>query len=43
MVDTFSLLVSHGMLVALVWRLMLLRDPEEPGIVRYHPEKKKVS
>lgn len=41
MVDTISLLVSHGMLVALVWRLTSLRDPEEPGTIRYQPGKNK--
>lgn len=40
MVDTFALLLSHGMLVFLVWRLMTLRDPEEAGAIRHLPEKK---
>lgn len=29
MVDTFSMLVSHGMLLFVVWRLLKTRDPEE--------------
>jgi hypothetical protein len=41
MVDNLSLLISHGMLVFLVWRLMSLRDPEEPGIIRHVPDQKK--
>lgn len=40
MVDTISLLLSHGMMIAVVWRLMTLRDPEEPGMIRHVPDKK---
>ncbi len=29
MVDAFSMLVSHGMLLYVVWRLLKLRDPDE--------------
>lgn len=35
MVDNLALLISHGMLVYMVWRLMGLRDPEEIGRVRH--------
>lgn len=30
MVDAFSMLVSHGMLLYVVWRLLKLRDPDTP-------------
>jgi hypothetical protein len=40
MVDNLALLISHGMLFALIWRLMSLRDPEEPGLLRHRPDKK---
>ena len=35
MVDAFSLVVSHGMLVFVIWRLMTLRDPEDQAAVRW--------
>lgn len=41
MVDAFSLVVSHGMLVFVVWRLLTLRDPDEPANVRFRPSAKK--
>lgn len=41
MVDAFSLVVSHGMLVFVVWRLMMLRDPDEPVNARFRPGPKK--
>jgi hypothetical protein len=34
MVDAFTMLVSHGMLLFVLWRLLKLRDPDEPGGVR---------
>jgi hypothetical protein len=37
MVDAFSLLVSHGMLVFVIWRLMVLRDPEDRPDIRLRP------
>jgi len=40
MVDNVSLLLSHGTLIWLIWRLMRLRDPEEPGLIRHLPDKK---
>jgi len=40
MVDNLALLLSHGMMFVLVWRLMSLRDPEEPGLLRHRPDKK---
>lgn len=41
MVDSLALLLSHGLLIAVIWRLMSLKDPEEKGVIRYVPEKKK--
>lgn len=35
MVDNLSLLLSHGMLVILILRLMTIRDPEEAGKIRH--------
>ena len=37
MVDAFSLLVSHGMLAFVIWRLLVQRDPDETGNVRVRP------
>lgn len=37
MVDAFSLLVSHGMLAFVIWRLLVQRDPEETGNARFRP------
>ncbi len=31
MIDTFALLVSHGMMFLVVLRLFKVRDPEKPG------------
>ncbi len=31
MVDLFSILVSHGMIAFVVWRLLKTRDPEATG------------
>lgn len=41
MVDAFSLLVSHGMLVFVIWRLMLLRDPDRQPDRRFRPADRK--
>lgn len=41
MVDAFSLLVSHGMLVVVIWRLMLLRDPDRQPDRRFRPVDRK--
>jgi hypothetical protein len=38
MVDNFSMLVSHGMLLFVLWRLLKLRDPEERPASRFHPD-----
>jgi len=35
MVDAFSLLVSHGMLAFVIWRLLVERDPDEAGSARF--------
>lgn len=35
MVDAFSLLISHGMLVYVIWRLMGMRDPDEKSVLRH--------
>jgi len=40
MVDAFSLLVSHGMLAFVIWRLLVQRDPDETGNVRVRPDAK---
>ena len=37
MVDTLSMLISHGMLLYVVWRLLNLRDPDERGATRFRP------
>jgi hypothetical protein len=37
MVDAFSLLVSHGMLAYVIWRLLVQRDPDEGGNFRIRP------
>lgn len=31
MVDAVSMLISHGMLLYVVWRLLKLRDPDAPS------------
>lgn len=41
MIDALALLVSHGMLVFVVWRLMWLRDPDAKADVRFRPVAKK--
>ena len=35
MVDALSLLISHGMLVYVLWRLIGLRDPDEKSVLRH--------
>ena len=41
MVDAFSLLVSHGMIAFVVWRLMSLRDPDAEADIRRNPDARK--
>lgn len=40
MIDAFSLLVSHGMLALVIWRLMLRRDPDGQPPARARPNRK---
>lgn len=42
MVDAVALLLSHSFLIYLVWKLMSLRDPEDQGVIRHVPDKKKL-
>ena len=41
MIDALALVVSHGMLLFVVWRLMWLRDPGAQPDVRIRPVSKK--
>ena len=41
MIDAFALLVSHGMLVFVIWRVLTLRDPDEQPDVRFRPVARK--
>jgi hypothetical protein len=41
MIDALALVVSHGMLVFVIWRLMWLRDPDAQPDVRLRPSAKK--
>jgi hypothetical protein len=41
MIDAFALVVSHAMLLFVVWRLMTLRDPGVQPDVRFRPTPKK--
>jgi|GEM_PF-4946759 len=40
MVDNFSMLISHGMLLFVLWRLLKLRDPEERNDTRFQPRRR---
>ena len=41
MIDALALVVSHGMLLFVVWRLMWLRDADAQPDVRFRPVPKK--
>lgn len=41
MIDAFALLVSHGMLIFVILRLMTVRDPDVQPDVRFRPTSKK--
>lgn len=41
MIDALALVVSHGMLVFVIWRVMMLRDPDVQPDVRFRPTAKK--
>lgn len=37
MVDNLALLISHGALLYVIWRIATARDPEDRGDIRFTP------